>query len=66
MSRPKPLVKYENSIPALFVRRMNRFVAEVLIDGNTGQVHVSNTGRLKVLLVPKAKVTLHLEGIYAI
>jgi hypothetical protein len=31
-----------------------------------GRFNVSNTGRLKVLLVPKAKVTLHLEEIYAI
>ena len=34
------------------------FGAEVLIDGNTEQVHVKNTGRLQELLVPKAKVTL--------
>ena len=58
MSRPKPLIQYENTVPGIFVRRMNRFVAEVLIDGNTEQVHVRNTGRLKELLVPKARVTL--------
>jgi len=40
------------------VRRINRFVAEVLIDGNPEQVHVKNTGRLQELLLPNAKVTL--------
>ena len=55
MSRPKPTIQYENTVPAIFVRRVNRFVAEVLIDGNTEKVHVKNTGRLKELHVPKAK-----------
>ena len=58
MSRPKPAIHYENTVPAIFVRRVNRFVAEVLIDGNTEKVHVKNTGRLKELLMPKAKVIL--------
>ena len=58
MNRQKPMVQYENTVPGIFVRRINRFVAEVLIDGNAEQVHVRNTGRLKELLVPKAKVTL--------
>ena len=58
MSRPKPTIHYENTVPAIFVRRVNRFVAEVLIDGNTEKVHVKNTGRLKELLMPKAKVIL--------
>ena len=58
MSRPKPMIQYENTVPGTFVRRVNRFVAEVLIDGKLMQVHVKNTGRLKELLVPDAKVTL--------
>ena len=58
MSRPEASIQYENTVPALFVRRVNRFVAEVMIDGNIEKVHVKNTGRLKELLVPKAKVTL--------
>ena len=33
MSRTKPMIHYENTVPATFVRRVNRFVAEVLIDG---------------------------------
>ncbi len=51
-------VQYENTVPGEFVRRVNRFVAEVLIDGKPEQVHVKNTGRLQELLRPKAKVTL--------
>ena len=51
-------VQYENTVPGVFVRRVNRFVAEVLIDGKPEQVHVKNTGRLQELLRPKAKVTL--------
>ena len=40
------------------MRRINRFVAEVLIDGKAERVHVKNTGRLQELLLPNAKVTL--------
>ena len=58
MTRVKPAIHYENTVQGLFVRRINRFVAEVQIDGNTKKVHVKNTGRLKELLVPEAKVTL--------
>lgn len=58
MNRPKPIIQYENTIPGIFVRRVNRFVAEVLIDEEVEQVHVKNTGRLQELLVPKARVTL--------
>ena len=58
MSRPKAIIQYDNTVPAIFVRRVNRFVAEVMIDGDIEKVHVKNTGRLKELLVPKAKVTL--------
>ena len=52
------MIQYENTVQAIFVRRVNRFKAEVLIDGNTEPVHVKNTGRLKELLVPNAMVTL--------
>ena len=44
------------------MRRINRFVAEVLIDGNPEQVHVKNTGRLQELLLPNAKVTLQTDN----
>ena len=48
----------ENTVAGIFVRRINRFTAEVLIDGETELVHVKNTGRLQELLLPEAKVTL--------
>ncbi len=58
MMKQKPTIIYENTVAGSFVRRINRFTAEVLIDGGTELVHVKNTGRLRELLVPKAKVTL--------
>ena len=58
MMRIIPIIRYENIVPGVFVRRVNRFVAEVLIDGKQENVHVKNTGRLQELLVPKAKVAL--------
>ena len=58
MVKQKPKIIYENTVPGNFVRRINRFTAEVLIDGKPEMVHVKNTGRLQELLVPDAKVTL--------
>lgn len=58
MARQKPTVIYENTVQGSFVRRINRFTVEVLIDGQPEIVHVKNTGRLQELLLPKAKVTL--------
>ena len=58
MARQKPTVIYENTVTGIFSRRINRFMAEVLIDGEPEKVHVKNTGRLQELLVPRAKVTL--------
>ena len=52
------MIFYENMVPGVFLRRINRFTAEVLIDGKPQTVHVKNTGRLKELLVPEARVTL--------
>ncbi len=53
---------YPNTCPAAFVRRINRFTAEVLIDGRPEIVHVKNTGRLGELLLPGAPVTLQKAG----
>ena len=58
MSITEPAIKYENTVHGTFARRINRFVAEVVIDGKTEKVHVKNTGRLRELLLPGAKVTL--------
>jgi sugar fermentation stimulation protein A len=52
------IVRYENTVPGIFVRRNNRFTAQVLIDGKEKTVHVKNTGRLGEILLPGAKVTL--------
>ncbi len=53
---------YPHTCPAAFVRRINRFTAEVLIDGRPETVHVKNTGRLGELLLPGAPVTLQKAG----
>ncbi len=58
MGRTEAMIQYENTVPALFLRRINRFIAEVLIGEKKELVHVKNTGRLQELLVPEAKVTL--------
>ena len=55
-------MKYPNVRPAVFVARPNRFVAEVLIDGQQERVHVKNTGRCRELLVPGAAVWLTRSG----
>ena len=51
-------MKYDNIIPAKFISRRNRFVAEVEIAGRTETVHVKNTGRCKELLLPGCEVWL--------
>ena len=49
MMKQKPTIIYENTVTGIFVRRINRFTAEVLIDGEPEIVHVKNTGRLQEL-----------------
>ena len=51
-------MKYTNVTEGEFVGRNNRFTAEVLIGGVQETVHVKNTGRMKELLFPGARVTL--------
>lgn len=48
----------------IFHRRVNRFVAEVELDGTVEPCHVKNTGRLRELLLPGATVycEVHPEG----
>lgn len=43
---------------ARFIERLNRFVAQVSLDGRLCSVHVPNTGRLAELLLPGAEVVL--------
>ena len=45
-------------IPAKFLRRVNRFLACVDLDGQETAVHVANSGRLRELFLPGAAVWL--------
>ena len=49
---------YVNVIPATFLARPNRFLAEVEVNGCKETVHVKNTGRCHELLVPGCRVWL--------
>lgn len=51
-------MQYENVIPAEFLARPNRFIAEVSVSGRRETVHVKNTGRCRELLVPGCRVWL--------
>ena len=55
-------MRYGNVTKAIFLRRPNRFVAEVELDGRVETVHVKNTGRCKELLLPGAEVWLTAPG----
>lgn len=52
-------MKYDSIVKARFIKRLNRFVAEVELDGRKEFCHVKNTGRCKELLVEG--VTVYLE-----
>ena len=47
---------YAGMVPGVFLRRPNRFIAHVVIDGQEQVVHVKNTGRCRELLPEGAKV----------
>ena len=49
----KRVMKYDTITRAAFIKRPNRFVAEVDIDGKRETVHVKNTGRCKELIKAK-------------
>ena len=51
-------MKYENITKATFLKRPNRFIAEVEIEGVREIVHVKNTGRCMELLIPGSEVWL--------
>ncbi len=55
-------MKYDNITQAVFVNRLNRFIAEVDINGHRETVHVKNTGRCRELLVPGREVWLTEPG----
>ncbi|MBE6960841.1 MAG: DNA/RNA nuclease SfsA [Ruminococcaceae bacterium] len=52
-------MRYNQVLPATFLARPNRFVAEVLLpDGKQIVCHVKNTGRCRELLIPGVRVWL--------
>jgi len=51
-------MEYKKIKHGIFKNRPNRFIANVVIDGEEEVVHVKNTGRCKELLVENAKVML--------
>ena len=55
-------MKYNNITPGIFLKRPNRFIAEVEIDGQKETVHVKNTGRCRELLIPGCEVWLTEPG----
>ena len=55
-------MKYDNITRAVFIRRPNRFIAEVDLGGRKETVHVRNTGRCRELLIPGCEVWLTAPG----
>ena len=51
-------MRYNNIERGTFLRRLNRFAAEVEMGGGPVRVHVKNTGRLRELLAPGARAVL--------
>jgi len=51
-------MKYHNIVQGIFLKRVNRFIAHVLIDHTEHIVHVKNTGRCRELLIAGVVVIL--------
>lgn len=51
-------MRYEHTVPAVFLDRPNRFIAHVSLHGSVETVHVKNTGRCRELLLPGTEVIL--------
>ena len=51
-------MQYKAVTRARFLKRLNRFVATVELEGREETVHVKNTGRCRELLLPGALVIL--------
>lgn len=54
-------MKYRNRVQGSFEKKLNRFIAEVYVNGIKEQVHIKNTGRLTNLLQPGVEVLLELN-----
>lgn len=55
-------MRYDNITRAVFIKRPNRFIAEVYVNGKKETVHVKNTGRCRELLIPDSEVWLIAPG----
>ena len=49
-------MKYQRMVPGIFLKRPNRFIAHIEIDGKEEVCHVKNTGRCRELLADRAQV----------
>lgn len=49
-------MRYEKMVEGVYLRRPNRFIAHIQINGKEEICHVKNTGRCRELLVPGTKV----------
>ncbi len=54
-------MKYKDVRWAVFLKRLNRFTAEIDVDGKTELCHVKNTGRLTELLICGARVYIQVH-----
>ena len=55
-------MKYPNKVvPGVFIKRINRFIAQVKTADGIETVHVRNTGRCREIFIPGARVFLE-EG----
>lgn len=51
-------VNYTNTERGVFYKRLNRFVAEAEVNGQSFLVHVRNTGRCTAVIAPGAEISL--------
>ena len=51
-------MRYSSIIKGTFIKRDNRFIAQVNINGNVEVCHIKNTGRCRELLVEGTEVWL--------
>lgn len=49
---------YQEIIEGIFIKRINRFIAQVIVNSNIEEVHVKNTGRCKELFIEGRKCYL--------
>ena len=51
-------MEYDNIVEGIFLKRKNRFIADVIVGGEKEEVHVKNTGRCKEIFLEGAKIYL--------